>query len=79
MLFLWSFFTPHEESFTYKWVLLPVLHGNSFSSKISGYALIDILPSLSLMLGPKGPRKGIPTVFSPQGLTHLGGFLLLAT
>jgi hypothetical protein len=40
---------------------------------------LDILPSLSLTLGPKGPRKGIPAVFSPQRLTHLGGFLLLAT
>ena len=41
--------------------------------------MIDILPSLSLTLAAQGAeRKGIPTVFSPSGLTHLGGFLLLA-
>ena len=53
--------------------------GYTLYDGLVGWDLIDILPSLSLTLGPKGQRKGIPTVFSPQGLTHLGGFLLLAT
>ncbi|MOA11033.1 hypothetical protein D3C78_1309480 [compost metagenome] len=40
---------------------------------------LDILPSLSHTLAAqRAERKGIPTVFSPPGLTHLGGFLLLA-
>ncbi len=43
-------------------------------------AYVDILPSHSLMRAVQGTgRKEIPTAFSPHGLTHLGGFLLLAT
>jgi len=64
---------PLPPYFVKKATITAYIAGNKIGKRL------DILPSLSQTLGPKGPRKGIPTVFSPQGLTHFGGFLLLAT